>query len=93
MNSTRHKNQKLCADEKRHVERGVMWIHDRYESGDPAAPLGCVAELKKGGRVVCTMEFPNEDNEDLQQAFESAAEKLGFIIRRTYDADPDYGYR
>jgi len=70
----------------------VLIVTDQYENGDPASPTGCVAEFWRNGSCVCLVNFPNEDNEDIQYQIELAAEILHFKVVRRSDVDNDYGF-
>ena len=64
---------------------------EKFEYGDPAAPLGCEIRIYRDDREVCFIEFPNEQNEDIQEMLEaSLRETFGIEIKRTHNADVDY---
>lgn len=68
-------------------------VIERFEGNDPAAPLGCIVSVVRDGREVCFFNFPNEDNEDIQNIVLSVlVEKLHTPPSWRTEADPDFGY-
>ena len=78
--------------EELRLKMEIMRVYEQFKDGDPGAPLGCFIDVIKDNKIVCTVELPNEDNEDIQNAIEKALSDIGFVKEHSSNIDPDYGY-
>ena len=79
---------------EKHLRKITMTLVNLFENGDPASPIGAAAVIERDGKEVVTIEFPDEDNEDIQNVICDAIEEhFGIKVQHTFNADSDYGYQ
>lgn len=68
-----------------------MRLIQNYEDGDPASPEDLVAIIEKDGVELVTINFHNEDNEDIQTAIELMMKHL-FNCETAVESNVDNHY-